>query len=182
VHRWLIWSDVGLRIYYPCGVQVGEEDNFVLSSSAPPLPSPEWKSGSLGLRSSNMDPVPNLTLNHGGGSSESFSSLPSVTDLNNTNWDSVSNGQDEEAEVAACVAVLDRAIAWAKARSQKMSTQPSRTTSRSVAPIGSPIAEENGKVIKEEEEKNVKKISEAVTVIDKTLSAVKRRPSQQKLL
>jgi hypothetical protein len=180
VHRWLIWSDVGLRICYPCGVQVGEEDNFVLSSSAPPLPSPEWKSGSLGLRSSNMDPVPNLTLNHGGGSSESFSSLPSVTDLNNTNWDSVSNGQDEEAEVAACVAVLDRAIAWAKARSQKMSTQPSRTTSRSVAPIGSPIAEENGKVI--EEEKNVKKISEAVTVIDKTLSAVKRRPSQQKLL
>lgn len=170
-------SDVGLRVCCPCGVQVGEEDNFVLSSSAPPLPSPEWKSGSLGLRSSNMDPVPNLTLNHGGGSSESFSSVPSVTDLNNTNWESVSNGQDEEAEVAACVAVLDRAIAWAKARSQKMSTQPSRTTSRSVAPI----AEENGKVSKEEE-KNVKKISEAVTVIDKTMSAVKRRPSQQKLL
>lgn len=135
----------------------------------------------MGLRSSNTDPVPNLTLNHGGGSSESFSSLPSVNDLNNTNWESVSNGQDEEAEVAACVAVLDRAIAWAKARSQKMSTQPSRPTSRSVAPIGSPIAEENGKVIKEEE-KNVKKISEAVTVIDKTMSAVKRRPSQQKLL
>lgn len=121
----------------------------------------------------------NVTLNHGSGSSDSFTSLPS-TELNNSNWGSVSpSGLDEDNEVAACVAVLDRAIAWAKARSQKLAVQPSRPAKGSVAPIGSPVAgapEVQGSLFKAEDT-NVKKLTECVTVIDKTMSAVKRRPS-----
>lgn len=117
------------------------------------------------------------------GSSESFSSLPS-NDLNNSTWETASpSRQDDDNEVAACVAVLDRAIAWAKARSQKLATQPSRPAKGSVAPIGSPVAgapEIQGNLFKPEET-NVKKLTECVTVLDKTMSAVKRRPAQPKL-
>lgn len=109
--------------------------------------------------------------------------MPSASDLNNPNWESASsNGLDEEADVANCVAVLDRAIAWAKARAQKNGTQVARATG-AVAPIGSPIAgpqPEDAKISKEDE-KNGKRVSECVTVIDKAMSAVKWRPSQGKL-
>lgn len=118
-----------------------------------------------------------VTLNHDSGSSDSFTSLPSA-ELSNSNWES-SSGLDEDNEVAACIAVLDRAIAWAKARSQKQATQPSRPAKGSVAPIGSPVAgapEVQGSLFKPEDT-NVKKLTECVTVIDKTMSAVKRRPS-----
>lgn len=119
----------------------------------------------------------NASINRGGGSSDSFTSLPS-TELNNTNWESVSPSPVyEDSEVAACVAVLDRAIAWAKARSQKLATQPSRPAKGAVAPIGSPVAgapESQGTIFKPED---TKKLTECVTVIDKTMSAVKRRPS-----
>lgn len=116
-----------------------------------------------------------ITLNDGGGSSESFASFPS-NDLN-------TSGQDEDDEVAACVAVLDRAIAWAKARSQKLATQPSRPAKGSVAPIGSPVAgapENQGTPFKAEDT-NVKKLTECVTIIDKTMSAVQRRPTHRQL-
>lgn len=146
-------------------IKVGEEDGFHLASTAPPLPSPKWKSSSI--RNSIPASSEKVTLDNGGGSSESFSSLK-----DESNWESA-NGHDDN-EVAACVAVLDRAIAWAKARSAKLATQPSRPAKGVVAPIGSPIAggpEDQGNLIKFEN------LTGAVTVIDKTMSAVKRRPN-----
>ncbi|KAG0602401.1 hypothetical protein M758_10G011800 [Ceratodon purpureus] len=164
---------------------VGEQDGSHPAGSAPPLSSPQWKTSSFGVR--NSTPAHSdlkVTLSHGMGSSESFSSLPS-NDLNNSSWETSSlNRQDDDNEVAACVAVLDRAIAWAiawaKARSQKLATQPSRPAKGSVAPIGSPVAgapEIQGNLFKPEET-NVKKLTECVTVLDKTMTAVKRRPAQ----
>ena len=138
------------------------------------MPSPKWKAGSsFNTRTTSSDLK--VTLNDGGGSSESFSSLPS-NDLN-------TSGQEEDSEVAACIAVLDRAIAWAKARSQRIATQPSRPAKGSVAPIGSPVAgapETQGTPSKPEGT-NVKKLTECVTVLDKTVSAVQRRPTQAQL-
>ncbi|KAG0558217.1 hypothetical protein KC19_10G012700 [Ceratodon purpureus] len=164
---------------------VGEQDGSHPAGSAPPLPSPQWKTSSFGVR--NSTPAHSdlkVTLSHGMGSSESFSSLPS-NDLNNSSWEKSSpNRQDDDNEVAACVAVLDRAIAWAiawaKARSQKLAMQPSRPEKGSVAPIGSHVAgapEIQGNLFKPEET-NVKKLTECVTVLDKTMTAVKRRPAQ----
>lgn len=165
----LVGPSVAVGITTMSASDVGEEDGFHLASTAPPLPSPKWKTGSFAERNSDLK----VTLNDGGGSSESFSSFPS-NDLN-------MSGQDDDNEVAACVAVLDRAIAWAKARSQKLATQPSRPAKGSVAPIGSPVAgapENQGTPFKPEDT-NVKKLTECVTVIDKTMSAVQRRPTPQ---
>ncbi|XP_073392189.1 uncharacterized protein [Physcomitrium patens] len=146
---------------------VGEGDDFHAPNTVPPLPSPTWKTTSI--RNSSPATFEKVTLDHGGGSSESFSSL-----RDDSNWESTSSGQDEDNEVAACVAVLDRAIAWAKARSAKLATHPSRPAKGSVAPIGSPVAgvpEGQGTMI------NLEKLTDAVTIIDKTMSAVKRRPN-----
>ncbi|KAG0567036.1 hypothetical protein KC19_7G105400 [Ceratodon purpureus] len=170
----LVGPSVALGITTMSASDVGEEDGFHLASTAPPLPSPKWKSGSFAARTSNpTNSDLKVTLNDGGGSSESFSSFPS-NDLN-------TSGQDDDNEVAACVAVLDRAIAWAKARSQKLATQPSRPAKGSVAPIGSPVAgaPENQGTPFNAEDSNLKKLTECVTVIDKTKSAVQRRPTTQ---
>nr|XP_024396361.1 phosphatidylinositol transfer protein 2-like isoform X1 [Physcomitrium patens]XP_024396362.1 phosphatidylinositol transfer protein 2-like isoform X1 [Physcomitrium patens]XP_024396364.1 phosphatidylinositol transfer protein 2-like isoform X1 [Physcomitrium patens]PNR39831.1 hypothetical protein PHYPA_020111 [Physcomitrium patens] len=163
----LVGPSVAMGITTMSASDVGEEDGFHLASTAPPLPSPKWKSSSI--RNSIPASSEKVTLDNGGGSSESFSSLK-----DESNWESA-NGHDDN-EVAACVAVLDRAIAWAKARSAKLATQPSRPAKGVVAPIGSPIAggpEDQGNLIKFEN------LTGAVTVIDKTMSAVKRRPTTQ---
>jgi hypothetical protein len=159
-----------------------EDDVLVLASTAPPLPSPEWKSGSFALRKSTLTELETKsTLSHGGASCESFASVQSTNDLTSANWESVSsNGLDDESDVANCVAVLDRAIAWAKARTQKSGSQGTRA-SGIVTPVAALTSSAEGKEesgMKEDQKNGQKGVSDYVTVIDKAMSAVRRRPGK----